>query len=110
MGRVCSDVLRWGCVQIERLLVGCNAFCRGHATRLEVRGAHRQNLKLAWEDAWNHAKTKLSVKWLPHACHSFALKVTIQQHLIADSASCGYIIKNIPLLSISQAGLQPEIG
>ena len=27
--------------------------------RLEVRGARRQNLKLAWEDAWNHARIKL---------------------------------------------------
>ena len=34
--------------------------------RLEVRGARRQNLKLAWEDAWNHARIKLSVKWLSH--------------------------------------------
>ena len=39
-------------------------FCGTYA--LEVRGAHRQNLKLAWEDAWNHARIKLSVKWLPH--------------------------------------------
>ena len=36
------------------------------STYLEVRAAHRQNLKLAWEDAWNHARIKLSVKWLSH--------------------------------------------
>ena len=33
---------------------------------LEVRSAHRQNLKLAWEDAWNHGRIKLSVKCLSH--------------------------------------------
>ena len=32
----------------------------------EVSLARRQNLKLAWEDAWNHAKMELSVKWLSH--------------------------------------------
>ena len=32
----------------------------------EVSLARRQNLKLAWEDAWNHAGMKLSVKWLSH--------------------------------------------
>ena len=30
----------------------------------EMRSARRQNLKLAWEDAWNHTRLKLSVKWL----------------------------------------------
>ena len=32
----------------------------------EVSSARRQNLKLAWEDAWNHEKMELSVKWLSH--------------------------------------------
>ena len=32
----------------------------------EVSLARRQNLKLAWEDAWNHGKMELSVKWLSH--------------------------------------------
>ena len=35
---------------------------------LKVSLAGRQNLKLAWEDAWNHGRTKLSVKWLLHIC------------------------------------------
>ena len=33
---------------------------------LEMRSALRQNLKLAWEDAWNHTRLKLSVKWFLH--------------------------------------------
>ena len=32
----------------------------------EVSLARRQNLKLGWEDAWNHAGIKLSVKWVSH--------------------------------------------
>ena len=33
---------------------------------LEVSLARRQNLKLAWENAWNHRRIKLTVKWLSH--------------------------------------------
>ena len=32
----------------------------------EVSLARRQNRKLAWEDAWNHGRINLSVKWLSH--------------------------------------------
>ena len=32
----------------------------------EVSLARRQNLKLTWEDAWNHGRIELSVKWLSH--------------------------------------------
>ena len=42
------------------------ASCDLLVPRLEVRAARRQNLKLAWEDAWNHGRIKLSVKWLSH--------------------------------------------
>ena len=28
---------------------------------LEVRGARRENLKLAWEDAWNHAISEVVI-------------------------------------------------
>ena len=33
-----------------------------HILILEVRLARGQNLKLAWEDAWNHTRIKLTVK------------------------------------------------
>ena len=39
----------------------------GSAARcFEVSLARSQNLKLAWEDAWNQEKMELSVKWLSH--------------------------------------------
>ena len=46
-------------------LPACGMYsCTG--PRLEVSLARRQNLKLAWEDAWNIGRKKLSVKWLLH--------------------------------------------
>ena len=36
--------------------IGTNSWSNLTHTCLEVRGPRRQNLKLAWEDAWNHTR------------------------------------------------------
>ena len=64
---------------------------------LEVRSARRQNLKLAWEDAWNHRKMNLTVKWLSHRsigpCGMFAKQCcksagTASSHRSASESTC----------------------